>query len=96
VLQLTALPLGIGVVLFYLGQVVAQDRALASLTTLLGVAVTFGLTFVFTGDDEPRASSLGKERVSSVLSRLTPVPVLARAGRNNESLAAGPGLAFQF
>jgi hypothetical protein len=60
------------------------------LTTLTASFVITSLIAVFTY--EPPA----KERLSSSAVQLTPVPVLLAAGRDNRSVAAGPGVLIRF
>ena len=95
VLKLTALPCGVGIILFYLGSLLVTTGPngvqLWGITTLAGVVATFGLTYIFTmEDDVPKAKKAG-HGVAAM-----PTIALMPAGRRNEAIAAGPAMMFTF
>lgn len=93
-LRLTALPLGIGLVLWFLGATTGNPQ-LASATALIGIGVTFGLTLLFTAEGPAPAASAKPARSRQEIA-LIPLPVVMAAGRKNQGVAAGPGLAVVF
>lgn len=88
-LRLTALPLGIGMVLFYLGATWAGDARLAAATTLVGIGIAFGLTLMFTTEEAPEVAMAEPTRIFAT-------PVILAAGRRNEGIAVGPGVGLTF
>ncbi|MDX2010917.1 MAG: hypothetical protein SFW67_12030 [Myxococcaceae bacterium] len=89
ILKLTALPLGVGLLTFLLGAVLAQGNfQLVGAATLLTTAATFGVTYFLTSD-EPARSTPGGASVQPSLS-------LAPAGWRNEGIAVGPALTGRF
>lgn len=93
VLKLTALPLGVGLLLFLVGNMTGAGMQVTSIAALIGIAATFGLTYLLTNDEvveggAPRAAL----RPGSILPSFT----MASAGRRNEGLAAGPAILVTF
>ncbi len=94
ILKLTALPMGVGLLTFFLGAVLTQgNMQITAAATLLTTAVTFGLTFFLTSPEDPATPPAQASR--SPVS-LTPTFSMAPAGWRNEGLAVGPGLAGRF
>ncbi|MBX7101221.1 MAG: hypothetical protein K1X89_26125, partial [Myxococcaceae bacterium] len=97
VLKLTGLPLGVGLVLFYLGSAVfvgsPNGNTTLAVAAMAAIAATFTLTFIFTMEDEP--ASAGPQRAQQGVTVMPSVAVMP-AGRRNEALAAGPSLAITF
>jgi hypothetical protein len=91
---LTSIPLAVTGMTF--GFAVAVSRGLsvgagrAGLIALSGSLVITALTTALTYVPPPR------ERATASAVKLTPMPVLLAAGRDNSGLAAGPGLWIQF
>ncbi|MDY7226210.1 hypothetical protein [Hyalangium rubrum] len=93
VVKLTLLPLGVGLGMLWLGSALA-DGTTVPLTAIAGIATTFALTVLLTSDPGVPTEKDSPRRVSSV--QAMPVPVVMAAGRDNSSLAAGPGLFMRF
>jgi hypothetical protein len=93
ILKLTALPLGVGLLTFFLGLALtggnAQITAIATLATTL---TTFGLTFFLTADEAPPPAQASKKGSWSVQPSISMAP----AGWRNEGMAVGPALVGRF
>ncbi|WP_224368042.1 hypothetical protein [Hyalangium versicolor] len=92
VLKLTMVPLGVGAALLWLGAGLA-DGTTVPLTSLAGIVTTFALTLLLTSDPGVPTE---QDRPRRVALQAVPVPVVMAAGRDNGSLAAGPGLFVRF
>jgi hypothetical protein len=92
VLKLTLVPLGVGLVLRYLGTAFADGPGV-KLTALAGIAASFALTALLTSDPGVPTERDSRQRAGV---QAVPVPVVMTAGRYQESLAAGPGLLLSF
>ncbi|WP_041791965.1 hypothetical protein [Stigmatella aurantiaca] len=92
VFQLTLLPLGVGSAMLWLGSSLA-DGTTVPVTALAGIVATFGLTLLLTSDPGVPVERDNLRRASF---QAMPVPVVMAAGRDNGSLAAGPGLFVLF
>ncbi|HZA13387.1 MAG TPA: hypothetical protein VE618_02775 [Myxococcaceae bacterium] len=92
VLTLTAVPLGVGLVLWWLGGI-AEDIQLQAASALTGTALAFALTYLFTSgvgaSDTPR-------RAMRVVDRLLPTVLVMPAGERGRQVAVGPGLVGSF
>jgi hypothetical protein len=83
VVKLTAIPLGVGLALWYLGTI-AQDVTLQSATALAGIGISFALTWLFTAEPlAPQAPTV------SLGGNLMPTAVVLASGRDT---AIGPGV----
>ena len=90
--ELTAYPLGTGLLALLIGSRLADDVVVAK--TVLGtVAGTFFLVALINGLSGGPVES---PRQSASTIQAIPVPVVMTAGRGNDSLAAGPGLFLRF
>jgi len=87
----TGLPLGVGLAVLYLGGVLAGSFPIAAITSLVSIAVTFGVTWLVAASAPPPPAKPGASPVT-----VTPTLTLAPAGRRNEGLAAGPALLVTF
>ncbi|SEM64153.1 hypothetical protein SAMN05444354_12047 [Stigmatella aurantiaca] len=92
VLHLTLVPLGVGSVMLWLGSSIAEGSTIP-VTALAGIVATFGLTLLLTSDPGVPTE---KDRIRRADFQAMPVPVIMAAGRDNNSLAAGPGLFVSF
>lgn len=92
VLKLTLLPLGVGASMLWLGATIA-DGTTVPVTALAGIVTTFALTVLLTTDPGVPTEKDGLRRADF---QAMPVPVVMAAGRDNSSLAAGPGLFVSF
>ncbi|MDC0706949.1 hypothetical protein POL68_00535 [Stigmatella sp. ncwal1] len=92
VFQLTLVPLGVGSAMLWLGSSLA-DGTTVPVTALAGIVASFGLTLLLTSDP---GVPVEKDSLRHADFRAMPVPVVMAAGRNNGSLAAGPGLLVLF
>jgi hypothetical protein len=97
VLKLTALPLGVGLILFYLGSL-SSSLQLAAATSLIGIGVTFGLTYIFTAEDPaaPGPAIAPTPATSGGSATITPIPVIIPGTIRNPEVAIGPGVAIGF
>jgi hypothetical protein len=92
VVKLTLLPIGVGLTMFWLGATLA-DGATVPLTAMAGIVTSFALTLLLTSDPGVPTEKDGLRRAGL---QAVPVPVVMAAGRDNSSLAAGPGLLMRF
>ncbi|MBN1207207.1 MAG: hypothetical protein JXB05_20145 [Myxococcaceae bacterium] len=94
VFELTAYPLGTGLLALLLGSRLADNVlvAKAMLGTIAGTFAIVGMVNLLSGApvEAPQASA------SAESFEAMPVPVVMTAGRNHDSLAAGPGLFVRF
>lgn len=90
--KIAALPLGVGLLLLYLGNL-ATSPIIAPATAMIGIAATLGLTILFTTpvEDAPTQAMTLPEGV-----RIMPVPTVALTGRGNRELAPGAGVLVSF
>jgi len=96
IFKLTALPIGVGAMMLVGGTALA-DGVAVPLSALGGVVATFVITALATAEPPPGAppTLYSRERQSDGIKAL-PMPVLMRAGRDGNSLAAGPGMLLRF
>jgi hypothetical protein len=92
VLALTAVPLGVGLVLWWLGGI-AQDVRLQAASALTGTALAFALTYLFTSG--PGAST-SPRRAARAVDRLLPTAVVMPTRAGGREVAVGPGLVGSF
>lgn len=92
VLKLTLVPIGVGLTMLWLGSAVA-DGTTVPLTAMAGIATSFALTLLLTSDPGVPTEKEGARRADF---QAMPVPVVMAAGRDNSSVAAGPGLFMRF
>jgi hypothetical protein len=92
VLTLTAVPLGVGLVLWWLGGI-AEDVRLQAASALTGTALAFALTYLFTSG--PGATAAPRRAVRGV-DRLLPTAVVVPVGERGRQVAVGPGLLGSF
>ena len=96
VFKLTVLPLGVGALMLVAGTALADGIAVP-LSAMGGVAATFVITALATAEPPPGAPpTLYSQPRSPDALQVLPVPVLMRAGRGGQSLAAGPGMLLRF
>jgi hypothetical protein len=100
ILKLVALPLGVGLILFYIGALVAgsPSHALGPVTATIGIIATFALTFIFTQPDNPAPGPAPTAAVQrdGFWQNVAFAPVIAPVGPDRQSLAVGPGLLGRF
>lgn len=90
ILKLTALPMGVGALTFFLGVVLTGGNMQLTAAATLGTTVaTFALTYFLTAETPPEPTEK-----SAVL--VTPTMSMAPAGWRNEGIAVGPGLVGRF
>ncbi|MBN1207209.1 MAG: hypothetical protein JXB05_20155 [Myxococcaceae bacterium] len=92
VLKLTLIPLGVGLTMLTLGAALAEGTTVP-LTALAGVVTSFALTLLLTSDPGVPTERDSLRRADF---QAMPVPVVMAAGRDNSSVAAGPGLFVRF
>lgn len=94
VLTLTAVPLGVGVILWYAGALAQlQDLRLQAATSLGAIGVAFALTYLFTSGPPPATTP---RRADGILPGMSPTAVVLRAGKGGRDLAVGPGVRLSF
>lgn len=76
-----------------LGAVFATG-ATVPLTPMAGLVTSFALTLLLTSD--PGVTTQQEEGLRRADFQVMPVPMVMAAGRDNSSLAAGPGLFARF
>jgi hypothetical protein len=90
ILKLTALPLGVGLLTFMLGTMLAAgNMQIIAGATLATTAATFVLTYFLTDDAPPAANT-----TASI--SMTPTVSMTPAGWRNEGMAVGPALVGHF
>jgi hypothetical protein len=93
VLTLTAVPLGVGFVLFYVGGL-AGDIQLAAATSLTGIGIAFALTYLLSSG--PGAAATPPRRAARARDRISPTAVVVPVGLGRRQVAVGPGLRGSF
>ncbi len=92
VVQIAGIPLSVGMATLWVGSRVT-DGSTAARTTVIAIGATLALTtLAYALSEPPPAQELA--RASTV--QAIPVPVVMSAGRQDEALAAGPGLLVRF
>jgi hypothetical protein len=96
IFKIALMPVGVGVGLLYLGGL-AQSPVVAPATVMVGMAVTLGLTVLFTqpppAEDEAAVAPRGQD--GSLLERVVAIPMVMPVP-GSRAMAAGPGLAVRF
>jgi hypothetical protein len=94
--DITVFPLGMGALALLVGSRLDVSQATVAKTVAGTVGGTFALTVLLTvlSSDVPTQQDLRAEARSGP--QAVPVPVVMPAGRDNRSLAAGPGLFMRF
>jgi hypothetical protein len=94
--DITMFPLGMGALALLIGSRLDVSQATVAKTVAGTVGGTFALTVLLTvlSSDVPTQQDLRAEAGSGL--QAVPVPVVVPAGRDNRSLAAGPGLFMRF
>lgn len=90
--RLTLIPLGVSMTLLGLGAAFA-DGITVPLSSMAGLVTSFALTLLLTSDPDVPTR---QEGLRSADFQVMPVPMVMTAGRDNSSLAAGPGLFVRF
>jgi hypothetical protein len=100
ILKLVGLPLGVGLILFYVGALVAgsPEHALGPVTATIGIIATFALTFIFTQPDnpEPPPAPAAAIQRAGFFQDVAFAPVIAPVGPDRQTLAVGPGMVGRF
>lgn len=91
VMRYGALPLGVGLALFYLGGAIFQVPQLAAVTALGGMAVTAGVAALVSFATDP-----GRPAAPTSALRLTPSVALVPPGPAGTTLAFGPAMTALF
>lgn len=97
VAEITTVPLGAGLLALLVGARLTDDDVLvakATLGTMAGTFVLVTLASIMSGDPANPPEQVAASSSSTV--QAMPVPVVLAAGRDNRSLAAGPGLFLRF
>jgi hypothetical protein len=94
--DITLFPLGMGGLALLIGSRLDVSQATVAKTVAGTVGGTFALTLLLTvlASDVPTQQDLRADAGSGL--QAVPVPVVVPAGRDNRSLAAGPGLFMRF
>jgi hypothetical protein len=92
VVKLTLVPFGVGLTMLTLGAALAEGTTVP-LTSLAGIVTSFALTLLLTSDPGVPTE---RDTLRRADFEAMPVPIVLAAGRDNSSVAAGPGLFVRF